>query len=511
LVELLRAGTSLPGGGFQYLQVVDSSGAIRATAGQLSDEPGGCGERGISVLARREVPAGPDGWTLAGGYRVGQTIDREGLPNLSVYDRDGELVFSSDCEGSSARMAPLVRTDGSIGTVRLGEGPDRTFGVYAPVGNLGWTVLATAPNALRGPIGRMFRNYWLFVLLLGGATVLAFSLLLGRVTRSLEELTVAVERVGAGDLRPWLPPPDRDEVGRLTIAISEMTDGLRETMKRADRSGRLAVVGQLASYLAHEIRNPLSSVKMNLQRLQRWERAGQIPERAREPIDVSLREVDRLSIAVSNVLQLSRAPDKPLEVVSVHDLVTEVGMLLDGEFARAGLHVHWELDAAADRILGRPGQLKGVVINLMLNALDAQPGGGELRIRSVLTAGSPDQPGPRLELRFKDAGPGVPEEIRDRIFEPFFTTKKTGSGIGLAVASQTVRESQGLLFLDDPPPDGGAEFVISFPLAPVSPHDLAPDADPALPSWMEPPETTDVGAPDGRALGDGHPGSRNPV
>ena len=361
-----------------------------------------------------------------------------------------------------------------------------TYGAYAPVEGTPWTAVITTSASLRGPVGRIFRNYWWFVFGVGAATLLAFSLLMRRVTSSIEDLTRAADRVGQGELRPWLPPPGTDDVGRLTLAFSRMTDRLRAKLELADRNARLAVIGQLSGYLAHEIRNPLSAVKMNLQRLQRWERQGQLPEHCREPIDVSLKEVDRLSRTVSDVLQLGHAQDQASDVVSVHEVVTEAIQLLQNEFDRSNVEIRSELRAQSDRVRARAGQLKGAVINLMLNALEAQPGGGALRIRSALVPGDGGKRGPRLELRFRDDGPGVPSEIRDRILEPFFTTKQHGSGIGLAVASQGIRENGGELFLEEPARlHQGAEFVISFPLAALSSDvDSLPKV-PQLAPWME--------------------------
>jgi two-component system sensor histidine kinase FlrB len=173
-------------------------------------------------------------------------------------------------------------------------------------------------------------------------------------------------------------------------------------------------------------------------------------------------------------------------VVSLHELVAEVGQLLDSDFARRRVNLRWDLTAEADRVLGEPGQLKGVIINLMLNALDAQPEGGELRVQSRLQAGDGDSGGPILELRFRDRGPGIPPDVRERIFEPFFTTKGGGSGIGLAVASQTVRDHGGEIQLADRLRVGdGAEFIVRLPLAALVTEGGRSQVEPGIAPWME--------------------------
>lgn len=475
-------------GRFDYLEILDISGARIAGARLVRDDAPRCGVSGRSALLLAEVPLDEAGNRLVGGYRIGGSLRAGGATLVSVVDQEGRVVLASSCEKTAPLPGTIDRTGPSeVFTVDgAGGEPEGTYGAYAPVEGTQWTAVVTNLASLRGPVGRIFRNYWWFVLGVGAATLLAFSVLLRRVTSSIEDLTRAADRVGQGELRPWLPPPGTDEVGRLTLAFSRMTDRLRTKLELVDRNGRLAVMGQLSEYLAHEIRNPLSAVKMNLQRLQRWERQGQLPEHCRDPIDVSLKEVDRLSRTVSDVLQLGRAQEQAPEVVSVHEVVTEAIQLLEHEFDRIGVEIRSDLHAQSDRIVGRAGQIKGAVINLMLNALDAQPDGGTLLIRSALTPGDGRARGPRLELRFRDDGPGVPSEIRDRILEPFFTTKQNGSGIGLAVASQGIRENGGELFLEEPTRlHQGAEFVISFPLAALSSDvDTLPKV-PQLALWME--------------------------
>lgn len=318
------------------------------------------------------------------------------------------------------------------------------------------------------PLRHAYTNYWLFVVTLAASATIAFSMLLTRVTRNLQDLTRAAEQIGEGDLDPWLPAPSGDEVGQLTIAFNRMLARIRAMMDRVDQSGRLAVVGQLSSYLAHEIRTPLSSTRMNLQRLERWTRMGKLPQECAEPIEISLREIDRLATAVSGVLALARPQDADPVPLNLHEVVQEAVELLRGEMVRRDIDLLLDLDAGADRVLARPGQMKAVLTNLMLNAIEAQPEGGQIEITSRLVratvAGRPT-----IELRVRDEGVGVPPSIQDRIFDPFFSTKDTGSGIGLAVASQSVRENGGELLLEPSPvADSGAEFLVRLPLAPMT-------------------------------------------
>jgi signal transduction histidine kinase len=197
----------------------------------------------------------------------------------------------------------------------------------------------------------------------------------------------------------------------------------------------------------------------------RWTRSGRLPEYCLEPLEISIKEVERLNDSVTGVLQLSKTQDSPRELVGLHKLLDEAADLVVSRFRRQNVGLSLSLDAEADLVLARPGQLKSAALNLMVNALEAQPGGGHLEIRTTLSR-MEELGGPVVSLHFKDEGPGVPADIRDRVFEPFFTHKPGGAGIGLAMAKQSVEENGGQLVLAPSfARKEGAEFVVILPLA----------------------------------------------
>jgi len=463
-----------------YVGLRDEPGLLRLLAGSEPAELIRCADGEISrgVVFSRELPGRVAHNSLEAGVWVsdllgGAGVDRE--HGVVVFDSaEGVVLFSNrrhaEQSGEGCEEGWNLGLDqevaGSRGAFRTEEGDGGKIVAVAHVGDLGWRVVATSSVAdVLGPLRRLIALYWLFVLMLGLLTAIAFSILIGPFTQSLSELTRAAEEIGLGELDPWLPLQTSGELGQLTAAFSGMLSRIRQMIAQVDQSGRLAVVGQLSAYLAHEIRNPLSSIKLNLQRMRRWTRSGDLPEYCMEPLEISLREVERLNASVTGVLQLSRSEDSPREIVNLHALVEEASDLLAPKFRRQGVGLSLELDAGADRILARVGQVKSAVLNLMVNALEAQPNGGRLEIRSTLSR-VPEMGGPVVSLHFRDWGPGVPSEIRDRIFEPFFTTKPGGSGIGLAMASQSVRANGGQLYLEPSFMVGeGSDFVAVFPLA----------------------------------------------
>ncbi|NNM07453.1 MAG: HAMP domain-containing histidine kinase [Gemmatimonadetes bacterium] len=467
-----------------FIRVADSDGSTQVLHGVVPTVDYRCedGQSGGLHTVSRALTGPLRGRTVTAGFWVHDLVNAEGTPNspsIQVVDSErGTLVFADHCD--QARVAAVLAAssagegssgaEGETGAFSFEYNGGSEFGALARIADPEWTVTAiSSPREVLASLNRMALAYWIFVLVLGFSTALAFSILIGRYTRSLSELSRAAEEIGLGELDPWLPLPSDGELGNLTRAFNRMLGRVRHMMKQVDQSGRLAVVGQLSAYLAHEIRNPLSSIKMNLQRLKRWTDNGAVPAFCLEPLEISLREVERLSSSVAGVLQLSRSPDSPRETASLHVLVEEAAELLGSRFRKQGVELVLDLDAGADRVLVRPGQIKGVILNLMVNALEAQPKGGSLNIRSELSR-DPTTGGPVVGLHFKDEGPGVHPEIRDRIFEPFFTTKTGGSGIGLAMASQALRENHGELFLEPSfSTSSGSEFIAVLPLAAYAP------------------------------------------
>jgi signal transduction histidine kinase len=172
-----------------------------------------------------------------------------------------------------------------------------------------------------------------------------------------------------------------------------------------------------------------------------------------------MREIERLNEAVSGVLEFGR-PSAPKRLpCRLSGVIDESLALIRPRLERAGVAVDWSAGGADDGILADPSQLRGVFLNLFLNAADAMPDGGTIRV--WLESASPEE----VRAHVADDGPGVSSDVRAQIFEPFFTTRAAGTGIGLSVARQTIEAHGGTLdFAKRSELERGAEFVIALPL-----------------------------------------------
>jgi signal transduction histidine kinase len=314
--------------------------------------------------------------------------------------------------------------------------------VIAPIGASGRTLVMTYDPAV---ISREKSDAVRPVALLAVA-VLALVVLLGIATassiaRPIERLAEAARGITAGKTDVALPPVGEGEVRDLADALNRMVAAVRA-------GERLATMGQMAVGVAHEIKNPLSAMKMTVQML----REEQKPE-GREAYDVLLREIARLELAAS---ELSAAGPRPLqrERASLARVVDDVLEIMRRQLEHLRIDVARAFEPAPEVDLD-VDRFKRVVMNLVLNGAQAMPQGGRL------TLGLAPRDG-RVRFSVADTGPGIAPELRPRLFEPFVTTKSDGVGLGLALTRRIVEDHGGAIGFDTS--ERGTTFWVEVPV-----------------------------------------------
>ena len=222
-----------------------------------------------------------------------------------------------------------------------------------------------------------------------------------------------------------------------------------------DRRERLSTLGNMAASVAHEIRNPLNAVSMGLQRL-RVEFQPAEADEYRRLLDLVQGEVRRLNAIVEDFLSLGRPLSVKPEPIAVPALFDEVLRLLESEARAAGIRIERELPPGLPPLMADRDRIKQVLLNLVLNALQAMPGGGTLRLEASASGGS-------LTLGVMDTGGGIAAEVLPRLFEPYVTTKVKGLGLGLAIARRIVEAHGGRIEAANRP-EGGSRFRVMLPL-----------------------------------------------
>jgi signal transduction histidine kinase len=432
---------------------------------------------GRGLLAGRAVEGAlPVETFLAWAPSMRTRMGKGGFAQL--LDREtGRVLFDARCGGAitpsdsvptvvpavSAAVVALGSQLGWHASLRHDDGSGGDIFVAIAAAGPEWGVaFHTSDTEFVAPFRRARILYLGLVLLVMALAAGAFIILAQSAFRSLGSVTAAADQIELGNMRPWLPPPGDDEVGRLSLAFHRMTDRLEESVRRAELSQKLAAVGELATYLSHEIRNPLSSIRLSLQSLHRDLSAGFIPPDSTRVIEIALNEVKRLDGVVRAVLEMGR-PEGPAEGRScpVHDTLVETLDVLRPKARALGIELVYAPRAERDVVHGDANGLRSVVINLVVNAIDVLDGRNDGRIRISTWSGDTGE----LHVRVADNGPGVPEDVAGSIFEPFFTTKTRGNGIGLPTALRTVQPWGGTIVHESVAAGSGAVFVVKLKLA----------------------------------------------
>jgi signal transduction histidine kinase len=223
--------------------------------------------------------------------------------------------------------------------------------------------------------------------------------------------------------------------GRISAALGRAR-AIRERLqlqRRLYAREKFASLGQLAASVAHEVRNPLSSIKTLVQCMEEELAARGIRP---EETELIVEEINRLSRTVDALLRYARPADAVRPTADFADVLGTVLQILRHEFGRRGCHAVAAVQEDLPPVGTGEDELKEVLFNLILNALEAMPSGGELRITARARDG-------RLLAAVEDTGPGIPEEMRERVFEPSFTTKDGGTGLGLSIVSERLAEAGG--------------------------------------------------------------------
>ena len=231
----------------------------------------------------------------------------------------------------------------------------------------------------------------------------------------------------------------------------------RERYRRMLRADRLATIGELAAGAAHEIRNPLTSIKSSLQYLESRCR----DDTEKKLLGVALRETDRIDETLAALLSFSRPSEIRKEPCDLVVLLEESVALVSLQARAKGVEVRKSLPPAPVVVEADGSQLKQVFLNVFLNAVQAMEGGGALSVEA-LRAGSG-----RPLVRVTDTGPGIPEEALEKVFDPFFTTKKGGTGLGLSICYTIVKAHGGEIEVRSGLGEG-TTVLVSLPAGPRS-------------------------------------------
>jgi signal transduction histidine kinase len=299
--------------------------------------------------------------------------------------------------------------------------------------------------------------------------LLLVALVIRVISRPLRRLTEAAVDVAGGAYGTQVELTSNDEVGLLAASFNEMSRKMADDIERLRalnehlvRTEKLAAAGALAAGVAHEVNNPLASISSLIQILQSRPLRAENEAETREMLRLVSTQIERISRVLRDMMEFARQrpPERATLVLS---RAVESGLRLasfDKAFKR--LNVATDFDASSPPVSADPDQLQQVFLNLLLNARDAMPDGGPLRVRTFHDADSRE-----VVAEVADEGEGIPADALPHVFDPFFTTKRTGAGLGLAVCYGIVTAHGGRIEVESE--EGrGTTVRVSLPAAPES-------------------------------------------
>jgi nitrogen fixation/metabolism regulation signal transduction histidine kinase len=393
-----------------------------------------------------------------------------GINEINIISNEGEIIDSSDPE-KIGKKRDIKKVEKGVHVARQQAGAtilsQKPYEVVVPVivgdEQLGYVQINMLLDNIRDIqhanfIRRLFATCMVF------AVGIAFTIYLARrYTEPIHRLVGDFKRVSGGDLSVTIPVESQDEIGELAQGFNNMVEKLREREvleKRLYEAEHLSRVGQLASGIAHEIRNPLNYISLAIDHL----KAEMLPlcsekrPELEELTDKIKEEVRRANYMVLNFMNYGRPLKLRHALVEYTDILAKVLPLVSDRLTEQHIRVEQHIDSDMPPLWVDQEMLRNCILNFINNAAQAMTGGGVITLGASL-----DAEHGRVALTFGDQGSGIHEEDMTKIFQPYFTTKDVGIGLGLAITERIIKEHGGEIQVRSRP-DEGTTFTVLLPL-----------------------------------------------
>ena len=405
-----------------------------------------------AMVSRGGFPLGRDAL-----LKIKDLLGVEGIITLNSRGEVIESTFEPPLEGAFAEWL-------AARPARPGE----TMFAGAEIGEKKWYMACRSllPHTRAEPAGRAVLVYppdvvskniskALTPLIITGLAGLMLTLAVGfflarSIAAPIRRLVDATRRVRGGDFPLEIPALGGPETRELADAIATMAARLGEYREKMIMAEKMATLGTVATSLAHEIKNPLTGIQLSVETLKSRSNDPAVTEE----YDVILTEIKRLSFTLSELLIFAKPPEVRKKSVNGKTLINETLSVLARQMQHLGIEAEVDVPDGFPEVSVDPSALKQVLMNLVLNAMEAMPQGGKLTV-----AAAPGESGWALSV--SDTGAGITPAAEEKIFEPFFTTRSGGTGLGLAVCRTLVDLHGGAISAARE--DGRTVFYVTFP------------------------------------------------
>ncbi|MEW6602214.1 MAG: ATP-binding protein [Nitrospirota bacterium] len=396
----------------------------------------------------------------------GTIISRESIVVYAdVYDKKDRMIAAAFKDEKHSSMLLPFNLDTSLRDMEIIE--DSDMPIYHLRLRIGGNNNETA-GVLRLCVTKDYLNSTLIntrkKIYLIGAAIIFMGIMLGlfaarKILKPILILNEGVKQVGEGGLGVEVPVIGMGEIkelagsfNKMSVKLKELVDAMKSAQKNLIRTEKLYAIGEFSAGVAHEIRNPLTSIKMLFQTVKsRKETMSQ------KDIEVIEKEINRIDRIIQSFLAFARPQKVEMSDVSIKNILDEVITITKPKMGQCEIQLEQEIPSELPGIRGNFDALKQVFLNLVLNAIQAMDKqGGTLGIEATTADGT-------LSVFIKDTGIGIPEKHLRYVFDPFFTTKKDGTGMGLALTHNIINDHSGSIEIKSVP-GGGTSVKVELPI-----------------------------------------------
>jgi signal transduction histidine kinase len=443
-------------------------------AGQTSD----LGE----IIALTQAKIGPNVDRRQALSEYLSALKGTGLSSINVLTPTGEVVASTNphqigkkvklrkrqtkaTEGPIQITAQLrdIDTDAQTGQQHY----DIRFPIIQGAKVIGYVQVGGEMDEVGAMLNHVYFLWLAWILVTMVAGMFAIVYLAFRFTKPIDQLVEGANQVAQGNLYVFIPEGASDEMGLLARTFNQMAERLRdarELQKRLNEAEKSSLLGHFASTVAHEVRNSLNFLNLSIDqiRAKRWVTDETPGRELRAGLANMKDEITRLNRLVNDFLVVGRQTPPQIATCDLKTIVEQAVSLVEKQANAQDIRIANGLPADLPELQADAAQLKTCFLNVLTNSVQAMPNGGTIFIEAKRMPDS--NGGPRVQLLFRDTGPGIGEEDREKIFTPYFSTKATGFGLGLAITRKIVEDHGGRVFVARQNATG-AEMVLELPVS----------------------------------------------
>jgi signal transduction histidine kinase len=393
---------------------------------------------------------------------------QKGINEINIVNTEGEIIDSSDPEkiGKKRDLKKLEKGLKAAPGKRMGglSSSQKPYNLVVPVivgdEQLGFVEIDLLLDNIREIQHDNFLRRLLATCVIFGLGTVLIIFLARRYTYPIQRLVLKVRKVASGDLSVTVPVESSDEIGELGQSFNEMVQQLRERKtleERLHEAEHLSKVGQLASGIAHEIRNPLNYISLAIDHL-KDEIKSSSPEKQEEISRIAENikaEVRKANYMVLNFMNYGRPLKLRRAIISYSDIVERALTVLNDKLKEQKVTVRLEIPDDLPLLYCDQELLRNCLFNFITNGAQAMPDGGLLTIGAEYFEGM-------FRLSFSDEGRGISSEDLEKIFQPYFTTKEAGIGLGLAITERIIKEHGGEIAVSSTE-GSGTTFTVTLP------------------------------------------------